>query len=553
MVLLRTLSVLALLCSASRLVAQEPSGLTNYYVDNVSGNDSNDGLTTQTAWKSLNKVNQFNFPAPSAVLLYGSQIFQTMLIGKINLQYVGSFRPTGSCSWNSGSPLCTNRPIIDPTRSLPSSSWQSVDGATYRAPFASIAYKVFVDAAYAQTIPLQTPTNGTSSGVMQQAGTMISDGSFLYVHLADNSSPANHDIRIASSDMMYGIITGAAGHVTIHGLVIQHAPMDGIAILNPDYSSGQTTGGSVTVENSAIYNSGSTVYNNGTLQPLTDPQTAAKTDANIAVIPDAAGQSMIQNILIMQTLIGRLDVPASTNNYDGAGISLKDTYQAYLQNVKIATVNGWGLSADDYYSTAGDCQGLTVQTLEVTNSEGNVRIAGCSYVSVTDATVHHSKGNGFQLQPGHNHADNYITLATPTIHDLTSAYSGLLYNGIDTNWAKHLTVNNATIYKVAESSITLEDDGVGEDVASTGFSLKNSNLDASQNIKANGNSCSATATCFPLYVRDNALALNDWSVSNLTLTPVAATLKVARWGATSASDPNHDLTQAQFTQAIAGH
>ncbi|AFL90477.1 hypothetical protein Terro_4275 [Terriglobus roseus DSM 18391] len=549
----RALALSVLLGSTCSLIAQEPAGLTNYYVNNVNGNDSNDGLTTQTAWRSLNKVNQFNFSSPSAVLLYGSQIFQTMLIGKLNLQYVGSYGPTGSCSWNNGSPSCVNRPIIDPTKSIPSASWQSVDGATYKAPFPSIAYKVFVDGAYAPTTPLQPPTNGSPSGVMQQAGTMISDGTFIYVHLSDNSSPANHDIRIASSDMPYGIITGEAGNVTIDGLVVAHAPVAGIAILNPDNSPGHATGGNVTVENSAIYNSGSTVYNNGTLEPLTDPQTFAKTDANIAVIPAAAGQAMIHNILIMQAMIGRLDVPSNTNNYDGAGISLKDTYQAYLQNVQIATVNGWGLSVDDYYSTSEDCQGLTVQTLEVTNSEGNIRIAGCSTVSVTDATVHDSKGNGFQLQPGHNHAANYITLTTPTIHDLTSAYSGLLYNGIDTNWAKHLTVNNATIYKVAESSITLEDDGVGEDVASTGFSLNNSNLDASQNRKANGGACSATETCFPLYVRDNALALNDWSVHSLNLTPVAATMKVARWGAASASDPNHDLTQDQFNQAIAGH
>jgi len=36
---------------------------TNYYIDASSGNDSNAGTSMTSSWKTINKVNNFNFAA----------------------------------------------------------------------------------------------------------------------------------------------------------------------------------------------------------------------------------------------------------------------------------------------------------------------------------------------------------------------------------------------------------------------------------------------------------------------------------------------------------
>jgi hypothetical protein len=49
---------------------------TDYYVDNQSGDDSNDGLSPQTAWKTLAKLNQFIFEPGDKILFKSDQVWE---------------------------------------------------------------------------------------------------------------------------------------------------------------------------------------------------------------------------------------------------------------------------------------------------------------------------------------------------------------------------------------------------------------------------------------------------------------------------------------------
>ncbi|MGE5437137.1 MAG: right-handed parallel beta-helix repeat-containing protein [Syntrophothermus sp.] len=57
-----------------------------YYVDAQSGNDSNNGTSTSTAWKSVSKVNAMNFAAGDQILFHRGQTF----IGYINVKNSGT-------------------------------------------------------------------------------------------------------------------------------------------------------------------------------------------------------------------------------------------------------------------------------------------------------------------------------------------------------------------------------------------------------------------------------------------------------------------------------
>ncbi|MXV51276.1 hypothetical protein GS399_09875 [Pedobacter sp. HMF7647] len=67
----------------------------NYYVDNVSGNDSNNGTSATTAWKTVGKVNSVTFKPGNRILF------------KAGGSWTRQLRPKGS--GNSGSPIIIGR------------------------------------------------------------------------------------------------------------------------------------------------------------------------------------------------------------------------------------------------------------------------------------------------------------------------------------------------------------------------------------------------------------------------------------------------------------
>lgn len=58
-----------------------PSGNahTNYYIDTVNGNDSNDGLSEETPWESLSKVKDIQLQAGDSLLLRRGSVFEGIL------------------------------------------------------------------------------------------------------------------------------------------------------------------------------------------------------------------------------------------------------------------------------------------------------------------------------------------------------------------------------------------------------------------------------------------------------------------------------------------
>lgn len=76
-----------------------------YYVDSQSGNDSNNGTSTSTAWKSISKVNAMNFVAGDKILFKRGLTF----IGSINVKNSGtSSAPITFSNYGTG-----NLPVID--------------------------------------------------------------------------------------------------------------------------------------------------------------------------------------------------------------------------------------------------------------------------------------------------------------------------------------------------------------------------------------------------------------------------------------------------------
>lgn len=62
--------------------ADDPSGITGYFVDATNGNDANDGLTEATAWKTFTNVNATTFSANDTILLKAGNTWNEPLYPK---------------------------------------------------------------------------------------------------------------------------------------------------------------------------------------------------------------------------------------------------------------------------------------------------------------------------------------------------------------------------------------------------------------------------------------------------------------------------------------
>lgn len=73
------LTFLLLCCIAPQSVNAESRNGTTYYVDSNSGSDNNDGTSKNSAWKTLNKVNEMTFSAGDVILFKSGEIFRGTL------------------------------------------------------------------------------------------------------------------------------------------------------------------------------------------------------------------------------------------------------------------------------------------------------------------------------------------------------------------------------------------------------------------------------------------------------------------------------------------
>lgn len=64
-----------------------PSGRTTYYVDSVNGNDEADGLSPETAWRTLKKVTDAELGFGSVVLFRRGQIFRGKMLSQAGVTY----------------------------------------------------------------------------------------------------------------------------------------------------------------------------------------------------------------------------------------------------------------------------------------------------------------------------------------------------------------------------------------------------------------------------------------------------------------------------------
>ena len=198
---------------------------TNYYINNISGNDNNNGLTPSTAWQTLNKVNTASFSPGDSVLFICGGSWRGQLQPKsgntsgsiIYASYGIGSKPTllGSVSMST----------LSDWVNLGGNIWQSLQ--TFTVDIGNIIL-----------------SNGLSCGIKKwSASNMVSQGDFWYdktgtqkVEMYSVGNPATFysDIEAALGDFI--VYLSADSFVVIQNMAFKYGSADGIEIRNTHHA-----------------------------------------------------------------------------------------------------------------------------------------------------------------------------------------------------------------------------------------------------------------------------------------------------------------------------
>jgi len=182
----------------------QSNGSATYYVDATGGNDSNNGLSNTTAWKTIAKVNAASFnPGDTILFKRGGTWRETLTPGQSGT----SGNPITFGAYDTGA-----NPIISGSDVF--ASW-TVEGSYWYAASAANPYQVFYDAARL----VQVYAKGNLG-----AGKWWWDSGNHRVYIG--STPSSHTLEVSQRDPV--ISGGGRSYIVYDSLTVKHAKYVGI-------------------------------------------------------------------------------------------------------------------------------------------------------------------------------------------------------------------------------------------------------------------------------------------------------------------------------------
>ncbi|SEB99130.1 hypothetical protein [Terriglobus roseus] len=507
-------------------------GAPRYFVNSLTGNEANDGLTPATALATgVSKMGVAN----ATLLLYSAGTYRVQYLPTASGITFAPYGPAPVCNapQDGSTPQCSNIPTIKGSDIVSGWTDDGTGSHTYKANFTAIAdpakTKVYLDNLdNFETTPLARTTS--LALVRSEPGSFFITGGHLYLHLADNTSPASHAVEASTRD--YGIWSGANSNLTVRGIRLMAANHAGLM----DWANGGTANG-------LVLDGGWMAYNNGLSDQVSDPNTHDTTDGNIVAFTGTGADSATQSltgIVIQDGFAGRRDTESMVLNDHGAGIAVMSATGARIQHVKIRSTNGHGFVLRRYY--AGLMANDVIDDVEVTKSQGNGYVVNCTNCQMTNVRAHDSAGN---IQTGSN--TNFIN-AHNWVYNLTSAFQHGLYNGFDDQSSSNTSEFDNHCWHVANNCSTHESDsGVG----STG-TITSNHYDASGNTTNQDVAPTPRDVVVPIYATLASVAGGLRGSGNTLIPGSAPGNLVAWWGARDAGDHAPRYTDEQFAVVAPG-
>lgn len=195
-----------------------PIVATTYYVSNSSGNDSNNGLSPTSAWKTLSKVSSFNFLPGDSILFKKGDIWKEAS-SLVFTENGTSNNPIIISTYGTG-----NKPII--SYNLPITGWDNPGNWTVISPnIWRMKYtpgispnRLWINGTEVLVVPILNDVGTTNSqGTFEKWFYHVSD-SMLYVHSTGNPAVSYTSME-GNAD--FSLISYNNSHIIIDGLDIR--------------------------------------------------------------------------------------------------------------------------------------------------------------------------------------------------------------------------------------------------------------------------------------------------------------------------------------------
>jgi hypothetical protein len=311
-------------------------------------------------------------------------------------------------------------------------------------------------------------TNSGPENVAETPGSWYGTGNTIYVHLADNSDPNDHNFE--GTRRPYGVLLEGVNSVTVSGLTVEHAQQSCFAAMDyPNDFGGYFTGEYLQFTNNKAWNCGNIVTDN---QPLQNHTNHLQADYLIRT-NGQYNPHLVRGDLVSGNYAGQVDIYLGVeagaeraaiiaSGVDGGG----PANNPVLYGNSVAALNSAAIAyfTMDLYPNPGQVirnNGGMVGYNDVTNSQGNIFFSATAGGLDTYNQIEFSYGEGVQTG-----GRSTSTPSQPQIHSFNviahigKSANGKLYNGFDCNtdgadFSDGYWLNN-TVYDVNSAAITLE-------------------------------------------------------------------------------------------------
>lgn len=424
------LAILAVLITCSA------SWAATHFVDATSGNDGNDGLSPDTAWKTISKVNSSYFQPGDFILFRRGETWREQL----NVLSSGSpGNPITFSDYGTGSkPGIRGADIIK--------DWEPHYQGVWKARLTTQPAVVFMYGSLSR--------KGIDVATLNNKEWFWMDN-FLFVR-DESGNPQVTGVVIEAGQRAYCIFSdNSADNIIIDGLELSMANSKCFfSSQNDDW----------TIKNCHLH--GGAVAN-------------LWGEGN----PSGAGAGQVSGWVVEDNTVGEIAIDPNNAVSHKSGIQIRGMDAPIIRRNKVAAINSFAICVrgntlwDGAFST-----NPKVYENVITNSEAGIIIRNTIGGEVLRNHIHDSRG--FGIQCAYNVKN--VLIAYNLIHDLAISSNGKLYNGIDINLdSQDGWIYNNTIYKVTSRSVTVEDDtapGDGQFNACNGWTVKNNILNAKENI-----------------------------------------------------------------------
>ncbi len=412
-----------------------------FYVDSVSGDDANDGLSEEEAWNSLDKVNSFDLQAGDTVRFKRGSVFG----GGLELSKAGSSdNPIAFDAYGTG-----DNPVFLGSRT--ESGWSNLSGSIYQKTIDYTPGKSGAGIVLQDGTPLRfrvwntdaATTLGADSGVFTYDPQDLFT-SVIYLRCSDSADPATH--TISTGYHLIGVHSQGVSNIAISNITFRNYSLHGIS-MRDSHNIAVTGCVAENIGGAALAVSPSIIYAGNGFEFTLDSTDCSVSDSSAVEIFDSGFSPQVFESNTTTKNVKFINCSARKCGFAGIEISVLKYGSSAGEKIENVLVSGCevydsgkGFSGRRYGNEAhgirvkadagaGSISGVLIAQTTVSGCDGSgIFIAGESgTVDVSRCSISGNSDNGITCFDNETNTTLKLILSASLVYNNTGSANGIRY------------------------------------------------------------------------------------------------------------------------------